>query len=415
MPRLTYVARDKEGKRLTGTEDVIDSDTMLLRLQNQGLVVIEIKPFEESVAQTQDKLKKTATSTHRRVKTTDLVLLARQLATMLDAGVTLMRALDVVSRQVESALLYRALSQIIKDLEKGSSFSSALYKHPKVFSQFWSSLVEVGEASGNLPIILEKVGDYLEAKANFQSKLVSAMIYPLLLLVVSIGAISFFALTIVPRFTEIFASLNVPLPFLTKKLLQVFEFIRTKFFFILSVFVGIIFLFKRFLNTDLGKEQFEALLLRLPVVGNFYRILIIERFTSQIAILIESGVPILYALEISERMVVSRKMATVIERIKNQVREGKLIAEPMNKSGFFTPMVVQMVLIGEETGELDKMLKKVAAFYQGYIETFIGRLSTLIEPLMLLFMGGVVGVIVIAMFLPIFSIATGGGATAAMK
>lgn len=408
MPRLSYIARDKEGKKLTGTEDAIDSDALLARLQNQGLVVIEIKPFEESVAETRVKLKKSSGSTHRRVKINDLIILARQLAVMTDAGVTLLRSLEIVSQQVESALLYRAIRQIINDLEKGSSFSSALNKHPKIFSQFWSSLVEVGEASGNLPVILNKLADYLETKADFQSKLISASIYPGVLLVVSTGAIAFFALVIIPRFTEIFNTLNIPLPFLTQKLVGAFDFIKTKFLFILFLFGAIIFSIARFARTEFGRKQIEILLLKLPLFGKFYRVLIIERFTSQMAILIESGVPILYALEISERMVVSRSMAEVIRNIKNQVREGKLIAEPMNKSGFFTPMAVQMVLIGEETGELDKMLKRVAVFYQDYVGTFVNRLGTLIEPLMLIFMGAVVGTIVIAMFLPIFSIASGG-------
>lgn len=408
MPRLSYVVRDKEGNRVTGTEDVADADSLIAKLQSQGLLVIEVKPFEKVVAESRSGLKKTAISTHHGVKTIDLVILARQLATMLDAGVTLLRSLEVICQQVESAVLLRTLEQVTQDLSKGSSFSSALSKHRKVFGPFWSSLVEVGEASGNLPVILEKLGDYLEAKANFQRELMSALLYPAVLLVVAIAAVSFFALVLLPRFSEIFKSLNIALPFLTRKLLEIFTFIRTKFLLLVGGIVGIIFMVIKYINTEVGRRQFETVILKLPIIGNFYRILIIERFTSQLAILIESGVPILYALEISERMVICRTMVTVVQGIKNQVREGKLIAEPMSKSGFFTPMVVQMVLIGEETGELDKMLKKVASFYQSYIETFIARLSTLIEPFMLLFMGAVVGVIVIAMFLPIFSIASGG-------
>jgi len=409
MPRLSYIAVDSKGTRLAGNEDVVDEDALIAKLQNQGLVVVEIKPYEETSAKKGEKIKRKSVSTHGRVRISDLVMFAQQLATMLDAGVTLMRALQVISQQIESATLSRTLDLVMKDLEKGSSFSSALYKYPKVFSQFWASLVEVGEASGTLPTILEKLSDYLEAKADFQNKIISALIYPVLLLFVAAGAVTFFAMVIIPRFAEMFKTLNVPLPFLTQKLLEFFEFIRTKFLFILFILVAIIITFKRYLNTEVGRRQSESVVLRLPAFGNFYRLLIIERFTSQMAILIGSGVPILYALEICERMVVSRKMASVIGKIKNQVREGKLIAEPMDKSGFFTPMVVQMVLIGEETGELDKMLKRVAAFYQDYVKTFVSRLSTLIEPLMLIFMGLVIGTIVIAMFMPIFSLASGAG------
>ncbi|MFZ5801170.1 MAG: type II secretion system F family protein [Candidatus Omnitrophota bacterium] len=408
MARLSYVARDKDGNKVTGTEEAADSEALITKLQNQGLLVVELKPFEQSLSEVRFKLKNRSTVTHHRVKINDMVMFAKQLATMLDAGVTLLRSLEVINQQVESAVLSHVLEEVIKDLSKGASFSSALTKHPRIFGQFWVSLIEVGEASGNLPVILEKLAAYLEAKANFQSKLVSALLYPGVLLLVSLGAVGFFASVIIPRFSEIFKSLNVTLPFLTRKILDFFEFIRTKFLLLLAGGAGIIFLFRHYRRTETGKSQLEALILRLPVFGNFYRVLIIERFTSQLAILIESGVPILYALEITERMVVSHSMSKIVENIKNQVREGKLIAEPMSKSGFFNPMVVQMVLIGEETGELDKMLKRVATFYQSYIETFVGRLSTLIEPFMLVFMGFIVGTIVIAMFMPIFSLASGG-------
>jgi type IV pilus assembly protein PilC len=410
MPRLSYVARDKDGNRVTGTEDAADNDALITKLQSQGLLVVDVKPFERVSSEARSRLKRTAIATHHGVKTTDLVILARQLATMLDAGVTLLRSLEVICQQVESAVLLKSLEQVTKDLSKGSSFSGALSKHPRVFGPFWSSLVEVGEASGNLPVILEKLADYLDAMADFQRKLVSALLYPAILLLVAVGAMSFFAIVLIPKFSEIFKSLNIAIPLLTRLLLAFFDFIRTKFFLLIGGIVGIIFALKKYIATEAGRRQFEALLFKMPIAGNFYRILIIERFTSQLAILIESGVPILYALEISERMVISPTMVSVVQGIKNQVREGKLIAEPMDKSGFFTPMVVQMVMIGEETGELDKMLKKVAAFYQDYIETFVSRLSTLIEPIMLIFMGAVVGVIVIAMFLPIFSIASGGAA-----
>jgi type IV pilus assembly protein PilC len=408
MGRFSYVARDNEGTRLTGIEEATDADGLIARLQGQGLLVVEVKPYEKAVSEARESLKKAVITTHGRVKTMDLVVFARQLATMLDAGVTLFRSLEIICQQVESKALFRALEQMTKDLTKGLSFSKALAKHPKVFGQFWVSLVEVGEASGNLPVILEKLADYLEAKASFQSKVISAVLYPAVLLFVSVTALSFFAAVIVPKFSEIFVSMNIKLPPLTKLILAVFGFIRSKFILLFLGLVAIIFLFKRYVSTPAGRWQFEAAVLRIPVFGTFYRITVIERFASQLAILIESGVPILYALEISERMVISNHMSKVIEGIKNQVREGKLIAEPMSKSGFFTPMAVQMVLIGEETGELDKMLKKVAFFYQRDIETFVGRLSTLIEPMMLIFMGGVVGIIVISMFLPIFSLATGG-------
>jgi type IV pilus assembly protein PilC len=310
---------------------------------------------------------------------------------------------------VESKKLTDCLLQVKQDLERGSTLSNALAKHPKVFNQFWVSLVEVGEASGTLHIILERVATHLEEKAAFQGKIITAMLYPAVLLCVCIGAILIFSLAIIPKFTEIFKSFGIKVPPLTQALIVFFDFFRTKFLLIILIIGGIIYAIKMYIRTPAGRKQFETFLFKLPMFGNFYVVFLIERFTSQMSILVESGVPILYALEICQRMMGNKTVEDVIGFVKSNVREGKLIAEPMEKTGFFTPMVVQMVLIGEETGELSKMLKKVAVFYQNYVTTFTARVTSLFEPIMVVFMGFIVGTIVIAMFLPIFSIATAGG------
>jgi len=411
MPSFTYIARDKDGKKQTGTIEAKDEVSVVTKLQAKELFVINIfsGTAEQKIAERATFKRKTPKFSHSRVKLNDIVVFSRQMATMLDAGVTLLKTLTVILEQIESKTLYKAVSGVRDALERGSSLSNALAMYPKVFSNFWVSLVEVGEASGNLPTVLERMAKFLEDKAEFQRKVISSLLYPAVLFVVCIGAINFFAFKIIPRFVEIFGSFGVALPALTQVVVNLFSFLREKFLFLISALAAIIFLLHNYMKTSVGRRQSEAILFKIPLVGHFFKVMVTERFTSQMSILIDSGVPILYALEITQRMVGSKIMESAIEKVKQSAREGQLMAGAMERSGFFTPMAVQMVLIGEETGELSKMLNKVASFYENYITTFVERFTTLFEPIMLVFMGAVVGIIVISMFLPIFSIATIGG------
>jgi len=407
MPYFRYIVRDKDGKKKVSIEEARDKESLIERLQAQDLFVIKVVPELGSKPR---RVSGKQVFKRGRIKLEDLVLFARQLATMLNAGVPLLKSLEVISSQVESQKFAKILEKVKNDLEKGSSLSQSLARHPKVFNQFWVSLAEVGEASGTLPVVLERLAFYLEQKADFDRTVLSAMLYPLILLCLCVVALTVFSLLIIPKFTSIFSGYSMKLPALTAAILGGFGFIRTKFIFIVvGLFIFVTFL-KRYISTPVGRRQWEAFLLKLPILGNFFRDLFIERFTSHMSILVESGVPLLYALEISERMIDNLTVAAIINKIKENVRQGKVVAEPMQQTAFFPPMVIQMVTIGEETGELGNMLKRIAAFYQSIIETFLKRFGIIFEPIMLIFMGGVIGTIVISMFLPIFNIITMSGA-----
>jgi type IV pilus assembly protein PilC len=338
-----------------------------------------------------------------------LLTFARQLATMLESGVTLIRSLTVIETQIQSEKLSKTIRQIKNDIEQGQSLSPSLAKHPSVFNQFWVSLIEVGEASGTMPTVLNKLAFYMEQQATFSSTIISGIIYPAILFMVSMGAVMFFALFVGPRFQAIFESMGADLPLITVVFLSTFAFIKKNILLIIGSAVGIIFLFKNYIKTYSGRLSFEHFLYSLPTVGEIYKLVIVERFTSQMAILIDAGVPILYALEISEKLVDNITCGQIINNIKEGVKKGGLLVDQMQASGFFPPMAVQMILVGEETGELSKMLKHVAEFYQENVSTFMKRFSTIIEPFMLVFMGGIIGTIVLAMFLPMFNISQIGG------
>ena len=324
---------------------------------------------------------------------------------MLEAGVSMIRTLDVILLQVQSEQLHKILSAAKKDVETGETLSGALAKYPKTFNQFWVSLVEVGETSGSIPEVLNKLAFYLEQQAKFRSTIISGIIYPAILFVVAIGAIMFFALFVGPRFEAIFVSMQVELPLITRVLLDTFKVIKTNIVFIMLGTVGIIIGIRQYLKTYQGRTLFERFMYRLPTFGEVYKLIVIERFTSQMSILIDAGVPILHALDISERLVDNNTCALVVNSIKEGVRKGEHLVDPMERSGFFTPMTVQMVMVGEETGELSKMLEHISKFYQEQVEVFMKRFSTIIEPFMLVFMGAAIGTIVVAMFMPMFNIA----------
>lgn len=407
MAKFFYIARNKSGEKITGVQESSSQEEALSQLQAKDLLVVNILPEAgegESAPPPGAKIKGRVRSKHQRITSDDLMLFCRQLATLLSAGVTILRSLDIISQQVSSSRLYRVIRDLQKNMEAGLSFHQAMTKHPKIFSELWINLVESGEASGNLAMVLNRLATYLERNAAFRSKIVSAMIYPLILMVAGLGALLFLTLRIIPTFAVIFSGFNITLPLLTQVLIAFSSIIKRYGLIIVGAGVIAYFLFRKYIATKEGRRNFESFLFSLPLFGEFFRVLVIERFTSEMATLVESGVPILYSLEITEHSVGNLVLGEIISKVKEDVRNGKPLSRPLEDSGFFDPMAVQMVGIGEEIGELSNMFKRLNDFYREYTETFLTRFTSMFEPIMLVFMGVIIGVIVIGMFLPIFQI-----------
>jgi len=412
MAKFFYIARDAAGTKVTGTEEATSQDELITRLQSKNLIVVSTNQVEDAAVAVNKLLSGTGGGVnvkfkvkHYGINSEDMMLFCRQLATLLGAGVTIFKSLDIISKQIASKKLFTVIKSLQRNMEAGLSFHESLAKHPDVFSELWINLVESGEASGNLAFILNRLAIYLEKAEAFKRKIVSALIYPMILLFAGIGALMFLTIKIIPTFAELFKGFNTELPFLTQMLVAVSSFVRR--FFILFSLSGLagFALFRSYIKTKDGRRNFERFLFRLPVFGEFFRVLAIERFTSEMATLVESGVPILYSLEIAEHSVGKLILADIIHTIKEGVRNGRNLSQPMEESNFFEPMAIQMVAIGEEIGELPDMFKRLNVFYQEYADTFLTRFTTMFEPLMLLFMGVVIGIMVIGMFLPIFQIA----------
>ncbi len=412
MLKFYYIARNKSGAKETGVEEGLNQEEAVCKIQSRGLIVVSVIPenteaFNNNIPQANLKIK--FKLKRNRIINADLTLFCRQLATLLGAGVTILKSLDIISKQIVSKKLYSVVMGLQKNMEAGLSFHEAMAKYPKVFSDLWVNLVESGEASGNLAVVLSRLATYLERDAEFRGKIISALIYPAILLSAGLGALFLMAVKIVPTFAEIFKSFNITLPLLTRILLMVSDFLRFNMIAIFLVIGGAVFTFKNYLKTKTGRRNFENFKFKMPVFGEFFMALNVEKFSSEMSTLLESGVPILYSLEISERSVGNLVMADIIRKIKDDVREGKSLREPLEKSNFFDPMFTQMVSIGEEIGELPQMFKKINIFYQDYCEVFLTRFVSMFEPMILVFIGGIIGIMITGIFLPIFEISKIGG------
>lgn len=401
MPFFKYVVRDRSGKLMDEVVEAVSREALTNQLQSRNLFVISI-----GLAPQVKKVKKIQRRYHRGVKTFDLIMFSKELATLLSSGVTLIKSLEILCKQTESLALLRTVEQIKKDVEGGYTFQNALKKHDKIFSEFWIHLVETGEASGHLPQSLEQLAGYLEESAELKKKVTSALVYPVILLCVAAAAIVIFLLKIIPVFSEIFKGFNVELPLLTRLVIGMSTIVRKYFLIVAGMGVALFFVLKQYISTEAGRFQFDALKLKLPILGPVMQEVSTERFTSGLSTLLKSGVPILHALEIAEKTAGNKVMEKELRQVKTAVRDGKGIAQTMQESTLFSPLVVQMIGVGEEIGELGKMLERISVFYKERVNTFVSRLTTMFEPLVLVFMGVVVGVLVIAMFMPIFSISS---------
>ena len=407
MSKFFYTVRDNTGRKIAGTEEAPNSDELVTRLQARDLIVVNVG-LDSNESSTGFGKKKPAgmqaQHKHTRVTSGDLVVFCRQLSTLLSAGVTILKSLDIISKQVSSRKFYATIKDLQKNMEGGLTFNESMGKHPAVFSELWVNLAESGEASGNLAVILNRLATYLERKEAFKKKIISALIYPIILMLAGFGALLFLTIQIIPTFADLFKGFNITLPALTQLLITVSVILRKYGFLILAGIIISGFLLKKYINTKDGRRAFEVLQYKLPVAGDFFRAMAVERFSSSMSTLIESGVPLLYSLEITEHTVGSMIVGEIIRQVKTEVRDGKTLSQPLEETGFFEPMVVQMIAVGEEIGDLPQMFKRINTFYEEYITTTLERFVSVFEPAVLVFMGAMIGVMVVGMFLPIFQL-----------
>ena len=398
MPTYKYSARDQEGKNITGRISAENEPVIVAELRKRDLIILSIEEEKESVFK-----KSTKPKGGKKVKPEDLVIFTRQFATMVDAGIPILQSLEALTEQTVNPTFKTALGTIREDIQTGSGLSSAFEKHPKIFDQLYVNMIRVGESGGVLTNILERIAMYLEKSERLRQKVQGAMIYPAVVVSMAILITVGLLVKVVPTFSQIYSSLGQQLPAMTQMLIDFSNLLQHDLIYLIAAGFAIVFLFNKYKKTPDGHIKVDTFLLKLPIFGDLICKVCVSRFCRTFATLCQSGVPILESLDIVGKTCGNRVIEILVDEIKVSVKEGESIAVPLSKSTIFPLMVTRMIAVGEKSGQLEKMLSKVAEFYDEQVDTAVEGLTKLIEPLIIGFLGIVVGFIVIALFLPILN------------
>ncbi len=389
MPVFEYTARTVSGDETSGTIDLPTRDDVVKHLRQNRMVVIRVR----------EKQKKTRKV---RVPTRDVVIFTRQFATMINSGLPLVQALDILAKQTDNKALSDVTKQVVYDVESGNTLADALEKHPNAFTQLFVNMVAAGEAGGILDTILLRLATFLEKNDAIVRKVKSAMIYPAVIFSVAGIAIVILLIFVIPTFQVMFASVNLQLPLPTRIVINMSSILQGWWWAFALGIGGSVFAIKQYYKTDNGQLVLDNLLLHIPVLGDMLRKSAVSRFTRTLGTLLSSGVSILDGLEITARTSGNRVIHDAIMLSRGSIAGGDTIASPLEKSGVFPPMVTSMIAVGEATGGLDEMLSKIADFYDDEVDTAVGALLSLMEPVMIVVLGVIVGGMIVAMYLPIF-------------
>ena len=398
MTTFAYQARDASGRIVTGIQDAINEDNAVTSLMNRGLMVLSLQKKSDA----SKSRKKNGT-----VKETDTVLFTRQLATMIEAGISLVQALTALYKQCDPKRqrnLRNIISDVTSRVQGGDTFHEAIGKHPRVFNNLYVSMVKAGEHGGLLAEILDRLAGFLESTARLRKKVKSAMTYPVIVICIAFAITTFLIVKVVPIFGEIFKDFGAKLPAPTQFLIDVSDFIRGNWYILVLAIGGTIFGIRYFLRSKRGKQLSDKWKLKLPVFGPLVHKICMSRFSRTFAQLIRSGVPILEVLDIVGGSSGNHVIETSIKTVSQDIEKGDNLSVALSKKKIFPPMLLRMVAAGEATGKVDTMLEKMADFWDEEIEAMLDAMTSLIEPLLIVFLGVIVGGIVIAMFLPIFKL-----------
>ncbi|MEE8228320.1 MAG: type II secretion system F family protein [candidate division NC10 bacterium] len=399
MAVFAFSGRTRTGQVINGEMEAPNREAVVAQLRRQQVLATSIKPKARDIAIS-------IPGFGAKANEKDLAIITRQLATMIDAGLPLVQCLDILAQQQEKKFLKSTLQDIRQDVEGGSTFSAALKKHPKVFSGLYTNMVEAGEAGGILDTILNRLAAYIEKAMTLKKRVKTAMFYPATIVSVALVVVTFLLMYVIPTFEQLFAGFGASLPLPTVIVLKLSNFVQAYILFIIGGLVGTVVGLRMYYRTEGGKRAIDGLLLRLPIFGTLIRKVAVAKFTRTLGTLVSSGVGILDGLDITARTAGNKVVEDAILKARTTIAQGKTIAEPLQASKVFPPMVTQMIAVGEQTGALDRMLNKIADFYDEEVDSSVAGLTSLLEPLLVIFLGVIIGGVVIAMYLPIFKLIT---------
>jgi len=424
MPRFNYVALDTRGQEATGMVEAPSSNAAITQLRQAGYFPTSV--IEEAIVSTdgqeaRQRAAKMARMTkprakkglvlfeRKKVKSKILMIFTRQLATLIDSGLPLLRSLNVLEKQERDKVLKNTINKVADSVQSGSTFSDALALHPRVFNDLYVNMVKAGEVGGVLELVLTRLSEFQEKAAKIKNKIISAMVYPIIVMTMAVGILCFLLVFIVPKFESIFHEMlgDKPLPPVTQFVIGASGLVKDHGLVVLGVVVAAVTLYKFIGRTRRGRFVIDSFKLRMPLFGNLNRKTAISRFARTLGTLVTSGVPILQALNITRETAGNAAIAAAISQVHDSVKEGESIVQPLEASRAFPPMVVSMIDVGEETGKLPEMLLKIAEVYDDEVDNAVAALTSMLEPIMIVFLAVIVGTIVLALFTPLISIITG--------
>ncbi|MDD5434214.1 MAG: type II secretion system F family protein [Nitrospira sp.] len=398
METYIWTGRTRDGKKQKGEVIAKSKDEVISTLRKQNILVT-------SVAAKSKKLNLDIPFLQAKVKDKDIAVFTRQFATMIDAGLPLIQCLDILAKQTEHKVFAAAINDIRQDVESGSTYADALKKHPKIFNDLYVNMVAAGELGGILDTILARLSKYIEKNIRLKSQIRAALVYPLTIVAVAIIVITVLLVWVIPIFAKMFTEFGGVLPAPTRIVIGISDFMQRNLLLIVGIAGAIAFACNRYYKTKNGRRTIDGLVLRLPIFGMLMRKIAVAKFTSTLGTLISSGVPILDGLDIVARTAGNKIIEEGLVTTRQSISEGKTLAEPLEQTKVFPPMVVQMIAVGETTGALDTMLSKISDFYDDEVDSTVAILTSLLEPMLMIFLGVAIGAIVVAMYLPIFKLA----------
>jgi len=397
MAVFVYTGRTRSGQTITGEMEAATREAVAAKLRTQQIIATNVRGKPRDI---------TIPGFGGGVDEKEIVIFTRQFATMIDAGLPLVQCLEILASQQENKVFKKALTEIRQSVEGGLTVAAALKQHPKIFTSLYANMVEAGEAGGILDTILNRLAIYMEKAMALKKKVKSAMIYPSTIVTVAMVVVIFLLIFVIPTFKAMFEGFGAALPLPTVIILDLSRLMITYWYLLLGIPVGLVVGLRMWYKTAAGKLAVDTFMLKTPVFGMLIRKVAVAKFTRTLGTLISSGVAILDGLDITARTAGNKVVERAVLQTRASIAEGKTIAEPLKASGVFPPMVVQMIAVGEQTGALDAMLGKIADFYDEEVDTAVGNLTALLEPMLMVFLGVIIGGVVIAMYLPIFKLVT---------
>ncbi|MGC3988321.1 MAG: type II secretion system F family protein [Chthoniobacteraceae bacterium] len=429
MPKFNYVALDARGQEYNGVLDAGSANDVVAQLRQAGYFPTSVveegkggpaaakggakkkdKPVAAGKPKTAAKKGGSITLFEKKtVKAKVLMIFTRQLATLIDAGLPLLRGLTVLGKQEKDLALKKTINQLADAVQGGSTFSEGLAQHPRIFNKLYINMVKAGELGGVLELVLNRLAEFQEKAQKIKNKVVSAMFYPVVVLFIAVAILAFLLVFIVPKFQQIFHDMlgNKPLPLLTQFVIDASNVMKDNILMVIGVIVVIVVCYRLFARTPKGRDTIDRVKLKMPLFGDLIRKSSISRFSRTLGTLVTSGVPILQALNITKETAGNSVIADAITKVHDSVKEGESIVQPLDASQVFPPMVISMIDVGEETGQLPEMLLKIADVYDDEVDNAVSGLTSLLEPIMIVFLAVIVGTIVVALFLPLITIISG--------